>query len=176
LYLYTLPFMLCLAVRLFVRGPAVTRRGAAALAAVAVLITPAFYVARFGNEQFEQVRPGEVQAVAEMYRIVPKGASLVSIDPNVPWRYRDFVSYDYETSSHESALTTINALLALMPPNPRGSYLLLTRGQFLSATTSSGLPADFGQRISDLVRSSPRFRLLYSNPDASLYQLVPGRR
>jgi hypothetical protein len=169
--------MLCLAAGLFVAGGAtLTRRGAAALAAVAVLLTPAFYVARFGNEQFEQVRPAEVQAVAEMYRLAPKGASLVSLNSNVPWRYRDFVGYDYRSSPDESALRTMHDVLALMPANPRGSYLLLTRGQFFASTTAYGLPADIDRHIVDLVRSSPRFRLVYSNPDAWLYKLRPAKQ
>jgi hypothetical protein len=173
LYLFTLPFMLCLVARLFVPGHAFSRRSAAALAVVGLLAAPVFYLARFGNEQFEQVRPGEVQAVAEMYRVAPPGSTLVALNSDVPWRYAHFTDYTYRTGEAENSPATLGGLVSLMPANPRGAYLLITRGQLAYATATYGAPSDLGEHLEELLGSSPRFRLVFKNQDAVLYRFVP---
>ncbi len=174
LYLFTVPFMLCLGARLLVPGYDFGRRAVAALAVVGVVTVPVFYVARYGNEQFEQVRPGEVQAVSQMYRLAPAGATLVALNANLPWRYERFTDYTYVTAEAEDLPVTLDALLSLMRPSAPGSYLLVTRGQLAYATASRGLPPDRGDRLAQQLRASPRFDLVFSNEDAALYRFVPG--
>jgi len=172
LYLYTMPFMVALAVRLFLPGRQITRRGVGAFIALAMLATPAFYIARFGNEQFEQVRSGEVQAVRTLYATAPPGATLVSVGSNVFWRYRDFVSYNYKSATLTSSpVESERAVVKLMGDNPRGSYLLFTRGQ-IAAEISTGLPSGLGAELVSAVEDSGQFQLVYANPDARVYRFL----
>jgi len=174
LYLYTMPFMVALAIRLFLPATRLTRRGAGAFIALAILATPAFYIARFGNEQFEQVRTGEVQAVRTVYSTAPLGATLVSVSDNVFWRYRDFVSYKYRAATLTSSPSeSEQAIVKLMGDNPRGSYLLFTRGQ-IATEISTGLPPGIGAKLVSAIEDSGQFQLVYANPDARVYRFLPN--
>lgn len=173
LYLYTFPFMLMLGVAALPGSTElVSRRTAFALAIATPLMAVLLLVARFGNEQFEQVAPDEVTAAERMYELVPRGATLVAITPNVVWRYRRFDSYTYRPNTFdEFELGTPKAILEVMGTNPVGSYLLITRAQTTYASISYGLPANWGLQVEQLLAGQPQFHLIYQNPDARLYEV-----
>jgi GT2 family glycosyltransferase len=172
LYFYTLPFMLILAVCGPAPAAARSRRLAALLALISLAFIPLLLVARFGNEEFEQVRPAELAAAQRLYDLAPRGATLVSITPQVVWRYKDFDGYDYRPNTlDEFELGTPKAILSVMGTNPRGSYLLITQAQTTYATLAYGLPSNWGQQVERLLARQPDFHLLYSNPVARIYSV-----
>jgi hypothetical protein len=176
LYLYTFPFMLMLGIGALPGSVTlVSRRTAFALAIATPLMAGILLVARFGNEQFEQITPDEVTAAERMYEMVPKGATLVAITPNVVWRYRRFDSYTYRPNTFdEFELGTPRAILNVMGTNPIGSYLLITRAQTTYASVSYGLSANWGMQVEQRLSAQPQFHLIYQNPDARLYQVSTG--
>ena len=73
---------------------------AAACAVAAILV---FFVARYGNEAFEQTPPGEVAAMNYIYAHDSSGLRLAWLSappvagatPDMPWQYRDIEKVDY---------------------------------------------------------------------------------
>ena len=174
LYFYTLPFMLILGVSgLPGELTSLTRRSAIALAIASPIIVPLLLIARFGNEQFEQVRPNEIAAIEHLYQVAPKGSTLVSITPNVIWRYRDFASYDYKPDTlEEFAFGTPQAILSVMGNNSVGSYLLITQAQIAYVEITHGFPSTWGSEVESRLARQPQFHLIYKNPDARIYDVV----
>ncbi len=173
-YAFSLPFMVVLLAGLLVPG----RRLVAAVAAVAVsaACTAAFFVARYGNESFEQVRPNDVQAVDWLYAHARPGATLVAITSNVPWRSRHIERYASRPLGLDLGPSTLPAIEQEMRRGGGGSYLVLSQGQFVFAESYLGMPAGWGEQLELQVRRSGRFRLVYANPDASIYVLLPASK
>ena len=170
LYLYTLPFMICLVVDAISRSRRRwTWRGVLALSLGTALLVPAFLVARFGNEIFEQVRPDEIVAADALYRLAPKGSTLAGLMSNgITWQFKDFADYTYDDTSD---LTTPSAVLREIGKHSRPAFLIVTTGEIAYAVNSYGLPANWGTTINHKLAASPYFKLIYSNPDARIYSV-----
>lgn len=175
LYLYTLPFMLCLIfAALGARGP---RRGKgmqiAGFVLASVVCFGAFVVAKYGNEIFEQTRPSELAATQRLYEMAPKGSVLVAITPSVTWQYKAFGDYTYVPETVDE-LSTGNpaAVLKVLPHGVRSAYLLVTRGQIDEAVNSYGLPKGWGRNLERRLDASRLFVLKYSNANARIYEIV----
>jgi hypothetical protein len=171
-YLYTLPFMLIIGARAFVPrlGAILTARASALFIVAALIATPLFYVTRYGNEAFEQVRPGEVTAISWLYDSAPRGSTLVSVNGNVPWRYREFTAYDYR--SLDSATTTDAVLSALSTNTATGAtpvYVLVTKGQGAYAAQAYGLTT-LVDDVSSALSGSTDYEKVYSNADATIFR------
>ncbi|BCJ74082.1 hypothetical protein CS0771_36260 [Catellatospora sp. IY07-71] len=177
-YAFGLPFMVVLLAALFVPTGQARSRAVAAVTAVAVsaAFTAAFFVARYGNESFEQVRPNDVQAVDWLYAHAQPGATLVAVTSNVPWRSRHIERYAYRPLGLDLGPSTLPAIEQEMRRDAEGAYLLLTRGQYVFAESYLGMPAGWGEQLELQVRRSSRFRLVYANPDASIYVLLPASK
>lgn len=179
-YLFSLPGMSLLAAGLIVeligsRQPAVParRRRVAAAYACTVAILPVFFVARYGNESFERVTAGEVQAVQALYAAAPPGSLLVSVTPNLPWRYQGLAGYSYlSVQSDELALDRAAPIIALMSQHSQGAFLIITRGQTVYAEESYDLPKDFSGRLEREISASGRFRTVHRNDEGVVYRLV----
>lgn len=168
-YLFALPAVAALAA--YAVAPRKTQDGArvtsAALLGSVLLAT--FWVARYGNEQFESTRPGELAAVDWVYAHAPLGASLFALTNNVPWRYRSLERYDYVTST--DPLVDAATLAGRMRDAGPSSLLVITASQVADAQISYGQPADFAARAVARLDASGDLRLVYSNRDARVYAL-----
>ena len=174
-YLFALPFAAALMAAALVPGS--RRRVSAAAAAAAVpLVTAAlvagFFVARFGNEAFEMVRPGEVAAVHRLYNIAAPGSTFTSINENVPWRSIGIARFTYVTVpiKRASPALYLQSVRDEIAKNPRGGYLLVTTGQIEFARLVRGVSPDWLARLRRQLAASPAFQLVSSNPDARLYR------
>ncbi|MFC7762188.1 hypothetical protein ACFQY4_32225 [Catellatospora bangladeshensis] len=177
-YAFSLPFMVVLLAALFAPARHARSRVVAAVAAGAVsaAFTAAFFVARYGNESFEQVRPNDVLAVDWLYAHAPPGATLVAVTSNVPWRSRHIERYAYRPLGLDLGPSTLPAIEQEMRRDAEGAYLVLSRGQYVFAESYLGMPAGWGEQLELQVRRSGRFRLVYANPDASIYVLLPASK
>jgi hypothetical protein len=141
---------------------------------VALLVMPCFLVAKYGNEGFERIRPDERETVAALYRIAPKGSALVSITPNLPWRYSSLTDYDYKPRTlDEFALDKLDVIVQLISGNDNGGYLIVTTGQLAYASQVYGLPASWGADVDRALVRSGRFILVYRNSGGAVYRFVP---
>lgn len=160
--------------------PSTTRRVSLALAvAVAVALFPAFLIARYGNEKFERVTPGEVAAMRYVYDHDEPNARLlylvpivgVEITPNIPWRERDIETVEYlETLAPKdpTALSTLISHIRLRGPN---TYFVMTRGQAYYLELNHGYPEGWGERFRAALDASPDLKRVYGNADAAVYTL-----
>jgi peptidoglycan/xylan/chitin deacetylase (PgdA/CDA1 family) len=172
-YLFSLPFAAVLMAVCFTSFP---RRSGSVIAPIAlVLVTGSlvggFFVARYGNEAFEMVRPGEVAALERLYSVAPPGSTFVSLDESVPWRFTGISRFSYATvppRQHSPELYLRHVRRAI-GTGPRSGYLVITRGQIEYARLRLGVPSRWVAAVYRRLAISRHFRLIYSNPDARLY-------
>jgi hypothetical protein len=177
IYTFALPFMVVLIVALIVpTWPA--RHTATAVVMAGVLsigMIGTFYVARYGNESFERVLPGDAKAVDWLYANATPGVTFVALTANLPWRAHDIEQYDYTPLDRDLGPYDIPTIEAEMTANPRGAYLILTKGQYVMAEAFYGRPPGWGERIEQQVSASSHFRLIYSGDGAKIF-VLSGRR
>jgi len=172
IYLFTLPFAVCLVAALIAKVRWPSPRVIAG--ALVVLLVPLFLVARWGNELFELVRPSEVVSVKALYRIARPGSTLISITPQLPWRFADVARFRYEPSNlDEFALESLPAIVRLVEGNRRGGYVIITTSQIVYGWQTYGLARSWGTTVEGLLSRSPYFWLRYTNPNAQIFQYIP---
>jgi hypothetical protein len=176
-YSFTLPFMVGLLVAFVAPAWPVRRPVAAAIMAgiLSATLTAAFFVARYGNESFEQVRPTDLQAVNWLYAHAPPDSSFVAVTSNVPWRTQGIERYDYRPLGRDLGPTAVPAIEDEMRRNPKGAFLILTKGQSVFAESYLGMPPGWGENIERQVADSGHFQLVYANSEASIYILTAAK-
>lgn len=172
-FLFALPATSMLVAELAVDAARSGRAGLVAVTLCLAATVPAFFVSRYGNESFERFTPGEVATVDALYATAPPGSTLLSLTPNIPWRYREFSSYTYEPAAlDEYALDNPDTILELLSGNPHGGYLIVTRGQRFHARHSYGLPAGWATTVQARIEASGQFEVVYRSGDGVIYRLV----
>jgi hypothetical protein len=173
-YSFALPFMVVLIAALPAPvWPARHRVLATVMAGVlSTVLIGAFFIARYGNEAFEQVRPNDFRAVEWLYAHAPADASFISVTSNVPWRAQSVERYKYRPVGEHLGPTTVPAIEQEMRRNPRGAYLIMTKGQYVFAESFLGKPPGWGDDLERQIVDSGRFRLVYTNPEARVYALA----
>jgi hypothetical protein len=171
-YLFTLPFAVCLmaAFVTHIRWP--SRRVAAF--ALLIILLPFFLVARWGNELYEMVRPAEVTGMEELFRIAPPGSTLIAVNPFLPWRFADVDTYHF-LSSDQGAFDLASTLpiVRMAESDPKGTYIIITTGQIIYGWQAYGLPHSWGGRVENMLAKSPYFKLRYRNLDTEIFQYIP---
>lgn len=183
-YLFVIPGACVLAAYLFFPTTfTAPRRTLAVLTATvcALLIAGGFLFVRFGNENFEQVRPGDVRAFDAMLRETPNNIINVvwladpeddaGYFPMMPWGARDMEHFDYSAvraplDPSEVANDVVRALL-----ERPGGYFVTTRGNEAYNHYNYGLPASYADRMRAALAVSPLLRAVTVNDDAAVYTL-----
>lgn len=187
-YLFALPGASILAALLFFPNPRIVRgagRGLAVAAACAVAAIAVFFVARYGNEAFEQAPPGEVAAMNYVYAHDSSGLRLawlsappvVAATPDMPWQYRDIEKVDYVSESAPTNPANVSGLVADLRAMGPGSYLITTTTQEAALEQGASYPAGWGQQFRADMRAFPGVRVAYADSTAVVYTLhwAPGR-
>lgn len=169
IYLYTLPIACTGLGALVVRFRGAPEQGLV-VAAVLVLVMPAFLLSRWGNEIFEQTRPDERRALEVLYETAPEGSTLAALSPQLSWRYTEVGDHRYRTSTREEfASSDLSGLRRTLGDNPRGTYLIITTGQLAFGEEVHGLPPDWTADTEAAMLATGEFDLVYENPDARVY-------
>ncbi|MFI7610080.1 hypothetical protein ACIBP6_02445 [Nonomuraea terrae] len=160
-------------------NPELTKRISVVVAAAfAIVFAMAFFLARYGNEQFERVTTGEIAALHYIYDhdkpsarvlyLVPKEGPEVT--PTLPWGERDveLVNFNVQALVHKDP-TKISDAVDALKEQPRNSYLIVSRGQVSYLQLNQGFPADWGEKFRAALDASPDLKRVYSNEDAALY-------
>jgi hypothetical protein len=189
IFLYSLPFMAFLAASFLFPRPAPVRgwRLPAFATVISLGLLGLFTVARYGNERMDAFTQRELTAANRMYEVAPLNSVLMAGGPNALWRYVHYTDYRYKVlasepawrrtdASHASYAVVGNAVadtLASEAGKQRRAFLLITRRQEAGMDLLGLAPRGALTRTARAVRASPRFRLIYANRDASLYELRP---
>jgi len=174
IYLYALPFLLIIVVAGLARIVSRTRPLAMVMITIVSTITvPFLLVARFGNEQFEQITRGDVAAAEYVYSVARPGATIASVASNALLRYKDLDAYQYLSPS-APALQVPAQILAYLGTNPRGSYLLVTPAQVEYAVVNSGLPSDWGTNLERALARNSHFKRVFDRFGGVVYKVDTG--
>lgn len=176
-FLFSLPGALCLvAMALTSVRPGLRPILTGALTAALI---PSFLIARWGNELFERVLPGEISAMNALYRIAPPGSSMMALTSPMTWQFEKVGQYQYPNSNIEqfasngtpSPARLVPGLAGQLRKNPRGGYLIITSSQLEYAPTAFA-PPGWGADVEKQLSQSHLFRLIYSNSASKIYQVV----
>jgi hypothetical protein len=151
-----------------------------AAALCGLLIAGGFLFVRFGNENFEQVRPGDVRAFEAMLREKPN--SMINVvwlaDPDddagyfpmMPWGASRMEHFDYTAVRAPADPTDLSAILQALQDKP-GGYFVTTHGNEAYNHYNYGLPASYAARMRAALAASIEVRPVVRNDDAVVYAL-----
>jgi hypothetical protein len=178
-FLFSLPGAVCLvAMALTSAGPALRLILTGALMAALI---PGFLTARWGNEIFERVLPGEISAMTRLYRIAPPGSVMMALADTITWQFMDVGQYHYLGTNLAkyapgggipSPAVLVRGLAGQLRRNPRGGYLIITVSQLEDDQSAYGLSASWEAGVEQQLLQSHLFRLIYSNSASKIYQVV----
>ena len=180
-YLFALPALSMLAAYLFFPATQPSRASwlvVSAAAACAVVLTGGFFVARYANAAFEQVRAGDLKAMSYVYAHDSAGARLLWLSspaagtvPALPWQYQGLGKIDYiPVQAPPDPGSTGHVVSALRRSGP-GSYLIITRSQVTQLQQAAGYPAGWGQRFREQMSTTPGVRVAFASSGAAVYTL-----
>jgi O-antigen/teichoic acid export membrane protein len=140
------------------------------MALVLSLSVPAFMLARYGNERFEQVTSDDLGAVETVYNQAPDGATVYVINPQtVVYSERvDQIRFAVLKST-EDASTTLRELSARGKDHP--SYLLVTASQLAYEEQVHGRPDDWAGTFETELASSGKVEVVSRSGDTLLLRL-----
>ncbi len=181
-YLFMLPPASVLAARCFFPDRYSLRpnwRLMVVLAGCAVLLPVSFYLARYGNDAFEQVPTGELAATNWIYAHDAHGVRLLwlstdpasDVTPQMPWAYRDLTKVVYVPALAPADPADVDDLLDQLYRDGPGSYLIATQTQITAIEQTESYASDWGPRFRQSVASNPFVRVAFTNGSASIYTL-----
>ena len=168
IYLYALaPASILLAAVVTERTPTVSRaRLLATLGVIGVVLLGTFPLTRWGNEKFEQVTAGEIEAMDWVYASVPEGATLLAANVQVTWSYEGLGAYTYEIP--DETLDSVGKVDRAVADEPADTWFVLTRSQVAYGEIEDGLPAVWGDRLLEELIASGRYEVSFRNGDAAV--------
>lgn len=177
--LFSLPFLVILAAHTLSPAPrrergAVTRLLTAGTAAVlACAVAGVFFLARYGNESFEEMRPSDVAAVEALYADAPEGAVLFSLTDQLPWKDRAVGDYTYASLGQTPQdAGRMSALLAQAAAAGRPAYVILTESQWNQLEQLGGMSAGAVAELKQAFADSPFLRAVHGDVDSGVFELV----
>jgi hypothetical protein len=131
---------------------------------------------RFGNTKFDIFTGSEMAAVAEVEKMAPHGAAIISAAHPTPWRSDAYLEHRYRTMDD---LCRRNLSAASCGPifynygrhNPAGAYVLLMRSTEASLELQGQTTERNSAQMEDWLKSQPGVELVFSNADARIYRL-----
>jgi hypothetical protein len=178
-YLFSLVWLAILGAHAFGSPPVELRRrslrGVALVATplVCVAVATAFLLARYGNEDSEQMRPGDVAAADALYRIAAPGSSIFVLTESAPWRDHDIERYDYGYAQ-PIPLTRedLPSLLTAMRTAKGHAYLLVTDGEWSQMHFLYGVPAAQVAAAQQMYATAPELHRVYGSGTVGVYELA----
>ncbi|MFI9613990.1 lipopolysaccharide biosynthesis protein [Streptomyces sp. NPDC052023] len=188
-FLFALPGAALLAgLALFPRADVSAARGdgnRARLAPLAALLAGlvlmgGFLVARWGNEPFERVRPGEVAAMEFVYAHDDPSVRLLwlsddpiqTVTPAMPWGARDMEKVRYLPTQAPADPALVAGLVKALKDAGPHSYLMVNSGQLTSLRMDAGYPRSWGSRLIRNLDGRPELRRVFAGADAAVYALA----
>lgn len=157
-----------------------------ALAGCAVVLPAAFFLARYGNEAYEQIPPGELTAANWVYAHDAHGVRLLWLStdpatdntPEMPWSYEDLTKVDYVPVLAPANPVQVRSLVADLRSDGPGSYLISAQTQVAALQETASYATDWGSRFNAEMAAAPGVRVAFSDATAVIYTLrwPPGAR
>ncbi|MFE6721521.1 hypothetical protein ACFVDU_28525 [Streptomyces albidoflavus] len=155
----------------------------AALLAGLVLVG-GFLVARWGNEAFERVRPGEVAAMEWVYTQADPTVRLLwlsedpeeSVTPALPWGSRAMERVRYVPTQAPRDPVLADPLAEALREASPDSYLIVGRGQSAYLELDAGYSTSWERRLLATLDARDDLVPVVRNADATVYELREAPR
>ncbi|OIJ64148.1 polysaccharide biosynthesis C-terminal domain-containing protein [Streptomyces mangrovisoli] len=157
------------------------RRSLAPVAALlaGLLLMGGFLVARWGNETFERIRPGEVSAMDYVYahdkptvRLLWMSNDTVNnVTPAMPWGAKDMERVDYVPTLAPADPVLVSSLVKALKDAGPNSYLMLNKSQITYLQMDVGYPANWETRLIHSLDNRQELKKVFANDDVTMYAL-----
>ncbi|WP_258804058.1 glycosyltransferase [Pseudarthrobacter sp. NS4] len=153
-------------------------RAAGGLALICFLLAVLTVTGRFGNAQYDVFTDSEIAAVAEVKRLAPPGAMIISAATPTPWRSEAYLEHRYRTMDNmcESDLSTATCgplVYEEARENQEGAIVLLTRSSESSLVLRGVSSASGFAELETWLSKQDGVELVFSNADARAYRVTP---
>ncbi|WP_328870299.1 lipopolysaccharide biosynthesis protein [Streptomyces sp. NBC_00287] len=138
-----------------------------------------FLVARWGNEPFERVRPGEVAAMEYVYSHDDPSARLLwlsndpvnVVTPSMPWGARDMEKVEYLPTLAPVDPVLVSGLVKALKDAGPNSYLMINRSQVTYLRMDVGYSKAWESRLIQNLDRRQELRKVIVNEDVTMYAL-----
>ncbi|MFE9769027.1 lipopolysaccharide biosynthesis protein [Streptomyces sp. NPDC005808] len=138
-----------------------------------------FLVARWGNESFERIRPGEVAAMNYVYAHDDPTARLLwmsndtveNVTPAMPWGTRDMEKVEYLPTLAPVDPVLVSSLVKALRDAGPNSYLMINRSQVVYLQLDVGYSPTWETRLLKNLDERPELKKVFDNDDATVYAL-----
>ncbi|MFF7764583.1 lipopolysaccharide biosynthesis protein [Streptomyces griseorubiginosus] len=144
-----------------------------------LLLIGGFLVARWGNEPFERIRPGEVAAMDYVYahddptvRVLWLSNDTVNnVTPAMPWGAKDMEKVSYVPTLAPPDPVLVSGLVKALKDAGPNSYLMVNAGQVTYLRLDVGYSTTWEPRLLDNLDQRKELKRVFTNPDVTMYAL-----
>ncbi|AZP16693.1 lipopolysaccharide biosynthesis protein [Streptomyces aquilus] len=151
-----------------------------------LLLMFGFLVARWGNEPFERIRPGEVTAMEYVYAHDDPTVRLLwlsndtvdNVTPAMPWGARDMEKVEYVPTLAPADPVLVSSLVKALKDAGPNSYLMINRSQVTYLETDVGYSTSWEPRLVENLDKRTELKKVFVNADVTMYALAkqpPGK-
>ena len=138
-----------------------------------------FLVARWGNEPFERIRPGEVAAMEYVYAHDKPTVRLLwlsddtvnNVTPAMPWGARDMEKVQYVPTLAPPDPVLVSSLVKSLKDEGPNSYLMINRSQVTYLQLDVGYSKTWESRLIHHLDARKELRKAFVNDDVTMYTL-----
>ncbi|MEV6026495.1 lipopolysaccharide biosynthesis protein [Streptomyces sp. NPDC052036] len=144
-----------------------------------LLLMGGFLVARWGNESFERIRPGEVAAMDYVYahdnptvRLLWLSNDTVNnVTPAMPWGAKDMEKVQYVPTLAPVDPVLVSGLVKSLKDAGPNSYLMINESQVTYLRMDVGYSATWESRLIRNLDGRPELKKVLVNGDVTMYAL-----
>ncbi|WP_428955675.1 lipopolysaccharide biosynthesis protein [Streptomyces sp. cg35] len=144
-----------------------------------LLLMGGFLVARWGNEPFERIRPGEVAAMDYVYAhdkptvrlLWMSNDTVENVTPSLPWGARDMERVQYVPTLAPVDPVLVGGLVKALKNAGPNSYLMINKSQVVYLQLDVGYSKTWQTRLVQNLDGRRELKKVYVNEDVTMYQL-----
>ncbi|MET7700390.1 lipopolysaccharide biosynthesis protein [Streptomyces sp. NPDC005485] len=144
-----------------------------------LILMGGFLVARWGNEPFERIRPGEVTAMNYVYAhddptvrlLWMSNDTLDNVTPAMPWGARDMEKVQYVPTLAPADPVLVSGLVKALKDAGPNSYLMINRSQVVYLQMDVGYSASWDSRLVRNLDARKELKKVLVNDDVTMYAL-----
>ncbi|RRR74619.1 polysaccharide biosynthesis C-terminal domain-containing protein [Streptomyces sp. RP5T] len=144
-----------------------------------LLLVGGFLVARWGNEPFERIQPGEVAAMDYVYAhddptvrlLWLSNDTLNNVTPAMPWGARDMEKVSYVPTLAPTDPVLVSGLVKALRDAGPNSYLMVNVSQVTYLRLDVGYARTWESRLLDNLDSRKELKRVLTNDDVTMYAL-----
>ncbi|GCB50639.1 lipopolysaccharide biosynthesis protein [Streptomyces sp. NL15-2K] len=138
-----------------------------------------FLVARWGNEPFERIRPGEVSAMDYVYAHDEPTVRLLwlsndtvdNVTPAMPWGAKDMEKVEYVPTLAPPDPVLVSGLVKALKDAGPNSYLMINRSQVIYLQLDVGYSKTWEPRLIRNLDARKELKKVFVNDDVTMYTL-----